>query len=297
MYTMLEDNRQQTEEDIRMQTLQQANSNVFSLVQRKPWKIVYALLIAVVLLFSAGLIIGKLILKEQEQLFRKEIIRLSGEVDPDNYQKLQEGVNRLAVPIINQPKVKIQLAVLYAELAENVRFQKLYYEEIKRLLNSVQNADHVLLQQKNILLALVYAKEGNDRKAWELLQTFGTEYEQKAGSSLTVQDIRLMNFKAFLLATTKDETLYNPAEAFRLVSKMMESEKPIVARDADGKEHRFFVADVAAYLDTLAWAYHAIGENAQAVKTQRMALAKLTGQDAWELVRAYDLFKSKSESD
>ncbi len=94
--------------------------------------------------------------------------------------------------------------------------------------------------------------------------------------------LQMVNLRAYLLARAPVSVGGNPEKSLHLAQLLLLSRDEV----ADG----VYPSDAAAFLDTLACAWHAAGESEQAVETQAMALGLAEPEHLEVYLRHYDEF-------
>lgn len=133
------------------------------------------------------------------------------------------------------------------------------------------------------------AELGRNREALDALQRAGAALYAMPEAEQAAYRLLFVNSQAYLLATIPEEEGGDPETALELARLMISSRDPL----PNGR----FASDSAAFMDTLAAAYHAAGQARQALDTQTLALglAESHGLDIY--LRHYDEFARSNSPD
>ncbi len=189
-----------------------------------------------------------------------------------------------------EPAGRLLMAMGYAAAAEYFPAKEPYLRQAMVELDVCGNA---LEKNENPGLRLMYAdlrsqvlmELGRDREALRELRFVEDRLRENAGMLNGPELLQHKNNLAYLLASSRDAAVRDPEKALRLAKEVVGSTVIL----PDGRRP----SRVAAYLDTLAEAYFASGNAAQALVVQRTALCLAHSHGLHEYLRHFDKYAGK----
>lgn len=188
------------------------------------------------------------------------------------------------------PEARLVVAQIHLRLATLAPERSMYLQRAAHRLEALRH-DHPpaslppeLRLQINLLDATLQMEMEEETSAHSTLQDAWSAFREieehlPSGQRETLQGV-LENAEAYLLASSTDPHLHNPARALALSETM-------IARLRNSTN--------AAYLDTLAMSMYASGNPQQAVAIQREALRHAAPTDLWILLQHFDTFRATQE--
>lgn len=236
-----------------------------------PIKVLFAalLVLGVVTLLGGGL--RQFLNRNEESSIARLYSQMNHEQDTDTFRQLLLRIRNLA-PNTGEGRMQTGEVMQYAagRLPEQTLLQQealLNFREALALgfASERGNPDFALKKEVHTRMAIsgLLLDLGQDKAAKAEAENLRAQY---AGEDFWPElEDNYTNLLAYILASAKDPTVRNPAEAQRLMDPLMTSSD--------------FAKRIPAYLDTWAECYYASGKPARAVEIQRQALAGASGHE------------------
>ncbi|MCD8138740.1 MAG: hypothetical protein LUE17_03005 [Planctomycetaceae bacterium] len=204
---------------------------------------------------------------------------------PGSAEALLTRGRSYATALANDPLARRNLAYAVTVAAERSRYRLGYYANAETLFRGIDRdalASPLDRFATDYAASAVYAELGDNTRALEALKRAAVSLSGLPQAEQQSYQLLYVNSLAYLLATIPEAEGGNPGEALHLARLMITSRDPL----PDGS----YASDSAAFLDTLAAAYHADGRSGDALATQTMALGLADSQGLDIYLNHYDLF-------
>ncbi len=241
----------------------------------------------IVFLCASG--VGRLLkMQQQQQKIRHTVSNYSNIINFYDTSKILLTLKQLkqhAAAGNSESKLLYSFACSYA--AAIMPNQRVWLEEgllqanlaLKGEFTSPEFKSSAILQQSALLSTM--GKEKAALKALQQLNKGETTEQLLASAPQNIEGgITYCNTYAYLLASATDKSIRNPTLALKLMQKLITL--------PNGRN--------ASFLDTLAYAYYANNMRADALRTQRFALAKADYEALSDIITNYELFDEKTEN-
>lgn len=237
----------------------------------------------------AGMAGGSLLKRRILTQTVRETAPASSSVDPVFIRSLLEAA-AARLTDNTTPEARLLVAQLHLRISAIAPEQRMYLQRAAHRLEALRH-EHPpaglppeLRLQVELLDAAIQMELDNDEHAQNaIMEAWGAfgeiEGQLEPEMRKTIQGL-LENAEAFLLASSSDPHIHNPARALSLSETM-------IARLRNSEN--------AAYLDTLAKSVYVSGNPEQALVIQREALRHAQAADLWILLQHYDLFRAAAE--
>lgn len=246
---------------------------------------------------ALGYLAGTLRMDYRRTQFARGHAGLVREYDPT---RVRDGLGRLEAQraaLVDDPRMRMAMASVYIHAAQVLPHQRHFLEQawgelqaaaarLRDKTNAVTSR-HVADLESHVLMEL-----GRDQEARERFHTMTRLAEANKWDLQRRVQIMFDNNLSYLLASAKDPSVRDPAQALRLAkgvigcTAMIEKETPA----GEGTTYRL-PSEVPSLLDTLAEAYHAAGDSRQALRIQRAALAMARSRGLDVYLKHFDKYE------
>ncbi len=257
--------------------------------RRRP--LLWAALGVVLFATAAGWFAGNLRLAYRRSRFQQTAAELETAFTPEEVHGVLARLEEQRPALVEDPASRITMAAAYLQAAQMLPHQQPFLRQAADELAAAAGTtdDHLPADVQHSLLQLetwVFPELERDAEALAALgrlERLLEEHGARIPRSLWIQHD---NNLAYLLARSRDPAVGDPARALALAKGVIASTTPVEGR---------LPTDVAAYLDTLAEAYCASGNPAQALLIQRSALALAEGEGLAVYLEHYDTYREAAD--
>jgi tetratricopeptide (TPR) repeat protein len=245
-------------------------------------RLVLAAVLVMALAAGAGLMLGARDREQRRQDFFAEWQELVRENDPDQYRRKLGELEKLRALLLDEPPVRLFMSRIYLHASGRLPAQQAYYSqalsELEAAVRLAGNRDNNAWQDEvDNLRAQIYTETNRHEEALTALERQGAKLQHTEGTRLS-EKVLWMNSLAYLSAISENPRVSDPEKALLLAREMVAAEVALGETTP---------ARSPALLDTLAAAYYATGDSAQAVRVQREALQLADSPDLSVYVRHY----------
>ncbi len=247
--------------------------------ERLPWRATLAILVATAVLAYLG---GTAMSRYRQSWLAVLPSRVAAA--PGGASMLLTRGRSYATALAGDPLARRNLAYAVTVAAEASRYRLGYYANAETLFRGVDREGLNPLDRfaADYAASAVYSELGDNARALASLEQAAESLKAMPGDEQRSYWLLYINSLSYLLATIPASEGGNPDEALRLATLMITSRDPL----PDGT----FATESAAFLDTLAAAYAAVGRDDEAAETQTMALGLADSRGLDIYLNHYDQF-------
>lgn len=233
-------------------------------------------------LMAVGYMAGVLVGRYREAWTATLPAQIRGAAPDDISDLLSRGrMNAVSQP--DRPGLTASLGYATLVAAERSPRRMGYYGNASRLLGGLEKGEGATMQDfaVSLMASGAHAEVGDYAKAFaSLARADAALVKQPDSQEKRGYKLHLVNAQAYFLATAPDNAGRNPERALHLAQLMITSKDPL---PGGGRAP-------AEFFDTLASAWHAVGDDREALLAQTFALglAESSGLDIY--IRHYDLY-------